>query len=333
MSNNIQILNYNHNVISLSNGNTIVITDNIKGNSITIPQPVTSILQINSPGPQGPAGTGGGGIINTGSFATTGSNTFRGNQIITGSVNISGSLNINNNNADTNTAQFGTIGIQSYTVNNAWFGDNAYFNGSQFVRRQTGYSGLFYFQGNEGQFRFGDNDTSGSSITNGSGFGKVTLKTNLDGTFAIGDLSYASANYTGAKLIVDSTGKTGINTTTPHSDLEVNGAIGLQYKYVDLTATGNYVIADNTPATVYRFSNTTATNYSIELPNASTYPNRTYWISRGADNSGNAITINCGSNIEYRDGTFSTSISLNDNTRYQWISDGTQWVLIMYNVG
>jgi hypothetical protein len=85
MSNNIQILNYNHNVISLSNGNTIIITDNVKGNSISIPQPVTSILQINSPGPQGPAGANG-SSINTGSFATTGSNTFRGNQTITGSI-------------------------------------------------------------------------------------------------------------------------------------------------------------------------------------------------------------------------------------------------------
>ena len=72
MSNNIQILNYNHNVISLSNGNTIIITDNVKGNSISIPQPITSILQINSPGPQGPAGTGG-GSIDTGSLLTTAS--------------------------------------------------------------------------------------------------------------------------------------------------------------------------------------------------------------------------------------------------------------------
>jgi hypothetical protein len=482
MSNNIQILNYNHNVISLSNGNTIIITDNVKGNSISIPQPVTSILQINSPGPQGVSGpsgsqglqgppgpsgsqgpSGSSSNIDTGSFAitgsntfyglqtisasttdisaldihtqddalwalriyndtyssssiglaswvdntgisflgtetdkplqiytnanygyptltisssgvtidstltvnngitgslegtaswtknynetdpvftavsgtfaTTGSNTFIGDQIITGSVNISGSINIDGNNTSSNTAQFGTIGIQSYTVNNAWFGDNAYFNGSQFVRRQTGYSGLFYFQGDEGQFRFGDNDTSGSSITDGSGFGKVTLKTNLDGTFAVGDLSYASANYTGAKLIVDSTGKTGINTTTPHSDLEVNGTIGLQYKYVDLTATGNYVIGDNTPATVYRFSNASGTEYSVELPAASSYLNRIYFISRGIDDGGGNIQINCSSNMEYRDGIFQTSIYLSQNTRYQWISDGTQWVLVMYNTG
>jgi hypothetical protein len=44
-------------VVALTNGNTLVITDNVKCNSITIPQPVTNILQINSPGPQGSAGT------------------------------------------------------------------------------------------------------------------------------------------------------------------------------------------------------------------------------------------------------------------------------------
>jgi hypothetical protein len=315
------------NTLQVIDNNTIVVTDGAK-----------QVLYVNTPGPQGPTGPQGpsgssAGTIDTSSFATTGSNTFIGDQIITGSVNVSGSINIDNNNTDTNTAQFGTIGIQSYTVNNAWFGDNAYFNGSQFVRRQTGYSGLFYFQGNEGQFRFGDSDTSGSSITNGSGYGKVTLKTNLDGTFAVGDLSYTSANYTGAKLIVDSTGKTGINTTTPHSDLEVNGTIGLQYKYVDLTVTGNYVIADNSAATIYRFSNTSGTDYTVELPPSTTLTNRIYLISRGADTGGfgGLITINCNSNVELRDGTPSTSFGLNTNTRYQWISDGTQWILVMYS--
>jgi hypothetical protein len=89
------ILNYEHSIVILSNGNTLVITDNNKCNSITIPQPVTCVLQVNSPGPQGPAGQGDGGSVNTGSFvtnsqtssfATTGSNTFIGNQIITGSL-------------------------------------------------------------------------------------------------------------------------------------------------------------------------------------------------------------------------------------------------------
>jgi hypothetical protein len=62
--NNVQILNFNHNIVEVGPDNKIVITDQVKCNSITIPQPVTNILQINSPGPQGPpgpSGSGGGG--------------------------------------------------------------------------------------------------------------------------------------------------------------------------------------------------------------------------------------------------------------------------------
>jgi hypothetical protein len=51
--NNVQILNFNHNIIEVGPDNKIIITDQVKCNSITIPQPVTNILQVNSPGPQG----------------------------------------------------------------------------------------------------------------------------------------------------------------------------------------------------------------------------------------------------------------------------------------
>ena len=75
--NNVQILNFNHNIVEVGSDNKLIITDNVKCNSITIPQPVTNILQINSPGPQGPQGpsgsAGSGGNINTGSFVTTSS--------------------------------------------------------------------------------------------------------------------------------------------------------------------------------------------------------------------------------------------------------------------
>jgi hypothetical protein len=57
----VEILNYEHSIVELSKGNTLVVTDNNTCNSVTIPQPVTCILQVNSPGPQGPSGTGGGG--------------------------------------------------------------------------------------------------------------------------------------------------------------------------------------------------------------------------------------------------------------------------------
>lgn len=125
-------------------------------------------------------------------------------------------LEISGNTTATNSAQFGTLGFQSYALNNAWISDNIYFNGTNFIRRATGYGGLFYFQGQEGQFRFASTSTAGTTITNGSsGNGLVSLKTNLNGTFAVGDLSAVSNTYTGAKFIVfGATGNAAIGTAT-----------------------------------------------------------------------------------------------------------------------
>jgi hypothetical protein len=58
---------------------------NTSTNTITIQQDGTRVIQVTTPGLQGPAGPAGGGI-NTSSFATTGSNTFVGSQIISGNL-------------------------------------------------------------------------------------------------------------------------------------------------------------------------------------------------------------------------------------------------------
>jgi hypothetical protein len=123
---------------------------------------------------------------------------------------------ISGNSLTTNSAQFGTIGIQSYATNNAWFGDNVYFDNSAFRRRAAGYAGLFYFAGQEGQFRWGTTSTAGSVVNNGSSLsGLVSLKTNLNGTFAVGDLPSVANTYTGAKFIVfGATGNAAIGTAT-----------------------------------------------------------------------------------------------------------------------
>lgn len=69
--------------------NTVDI-DNGSGNILVIPQTLTNVVEVVTPGPQGPPGTPG-TIVDTGSFATTGSNQFNGNQTITGSLTVSGS--------------------------------------------------------------------------------------------------------------------------------------------------------------------------------------------------------------------------------------------------
>jgi len=206
------------NAITASSADAFIIRGNLTvSGSTTIGDATTDSITMNAATMSLGSGTG---ILNIDS------NTL----VVNGSTNRVGinttspgsKLDVSGNDTTVNTAQFGTIGIQSYTVNNAWFGDNVYFNGTNFVRRATGYAGLFYFQGNEGQFRFASSNTSGSTITQGvGGNGVITLKTNLDGTFAVGSVSNASGVYTGANFIVNSSGSVGIGTTSPSAKLHV----------------------------------------------------------------------------------------------------------------
>ena len=130
-------------------------------------------------------------------FATTGAATFDSSATINDQLIVGTSAYSNKWNA-----KFGTILIQSYSGNNAWLSDNVYYNGTSFVRVADGYTGMLYFLGNEAQFRFGATGAAGGSI----GDGVVALKTNLDGSFAVGNLSTASGNYTGATFKIASTG-------------------------------------------------------------------------------------------------------------------------------
>jgi hypothetical protein len=139
--NNVQILNFNHNIVEVGSDNKLIITDNVKCNSITIPQPVTNILQINSPGPQGPAGTGGGTVsgdyVTTSSFnAYTGSSTSQfagtssfaltasyalnaGTTIDTGSFVTTSSFNTFTQSINTATSSFVTNSQTSSFVTNS----------------------------------------------------------------------------------------------------------------------------------------------------------------------------------------------------------------------
>ena len=284
--NNLQILNFNHNIVSLSNGNTLVITDNIKGNSISIPEPITHILQINSPGPQGPqgpSGSGGGGNINTGSFATTGSNTFRGNQTITGSS----TTNINSG---------------AFTV--------------------TSPSIPFLYMTSSGYFKIGSPDADYGIDMDLSGVGQMRLINGNQITTWAPIIKFGLDNN---PVVVEITGSLDVEGSVNIA----NGNLGLQYKFVNLTSTGNYVITDNSSAVVYRFSNASSTSYNVEIPPANTCPNRIYWISRSNDGTViGAVTLQCSSNIEDNAGNFNTSFNIGENQKYQWISNGTQWIMI-----
>lgn len=83
------------NTISIqTNDNQLHIISPVCNTEVNVTQPSTTVVQVATPGPQGPQGPQGpagpsGSFVSTGSFATTGSNIFSGNQIITGSLNVS----------------------------------------------------------------------------------------------------------------------------------------------------------------------------------------------------------------------------------------------------
>jgi hypothetical protein len=176
-------------------------------------------------------------------------------------------------------ASFGTIGIQSFSVNNAWFGDNVFFNGTNFVRIASGFSGLFYFAGSEGQFRWGSTGSAGSAVSNGStGNGLISFKMNLDGTVAMGDLSNLAGNYTGANFIMFGSSKNiGINTTTDVASAKLHISSTTQgFLPPRMTTTQKNAISSPVAGLQVYDSTTNAPNYY----------NGTAWIELGAGGGG-----------------------------------------------
>lgn len=216
---------------------------------------------------------------------------------------------------NTSNSQFktGSLEFQTYAVNNTWFGDNTYFNGSAFLRRAAGYSGLFYFAGNEGQFRFGANSTAGSTVTQ-----VIPFKVNLDKSVAIGgDISNAAGTYTGALMLVGATGASfGYNGAAATSTLQTTS-----FATAYAAKTDNYTITsgDNT-------IEVTLTGKTITLPTAVGITGREYTIKLTASGSTTVATTSS----QTIDG--STTYSLSAQYKYVKVkSNGANWIIVGNN--
>lgn len=118
-------------------------------------------------------------------------------------------------NFSTSNSQFriGTLEQQGFSLNNAWIGENVFYNGSNFQYRNTGAAGLFYFLGNEGQFRFAPSGTAGNNAN--LSVNAAQFKVNSDGSVALGgSINTGAGVYTGASLLVGPNGVLTIATTT-----------------------------------------------------------------------------------------------------------------------
>lgn len=99
-------------------------------------------------------------------------------------------------------ARFGSCEIQPFGINNAWVGENYYYNGSNFVRRSSGFASGVYFHNGNVQLVSAGNDVAGSVIPSGCKF-KVTPS----GRIASGNnVATGGDDATGATFSVDGSG-------------------------------------------------------------------------------------------------------------------------------
>jgi hypothetical protein len=140
-----------------------------------------------------------------------------------------------------------SFGIQSYSVNNGWIAENAYFDGAVFKRLYTGYTTFQYHYNDEIQWRFGNTASSGTTVTN---YGTVVLKASYTNqTVALGgDISTTNDVYTGAIMIVDKDkilcNKYIVLTGNPPASSSATGTagqIGWDQNYIYLWVANNYV--------------------------------------------------------------------------------------------
>jgi hypothetical protein len=146
-------------------------------------------------------------------------------------------LDITGNDTNKNTAQFGNISIQSFALNNNWYGENILYNGS-FFYRSTGFASLVQFF--NGQIIL-SNFISGTA-GNAAPIFQSSFKSDSLGNVGIGgNINSAQTNFTGAFFRVFSTGNVTINqpSTDAGFRLDVNGTARVQGA---VTLTSNIIL-------------------------------------------------------------------------------------------
>jgi hypothetical protein len=149
--------------------------------------------------------------------------------------------------------KLGTLEFQSYTTNNAWIGDNVYLDGSTFRRRSAGAATLFYFQGDEGQFRCDVSSSAGTSVTNAP-----TFKVGTGGQFSAGANVSNAGYFDSAMLFCDGSniGLSDASDEAKKAKLDLSGITPDETRVLSLPDASG-VIALTQQATDYEITDST----------------------------------------------------------------------------
>jgi hypothetical protein len=255
----------------------------------------------------------------------------------------------------------GSQEFQSFAVNNNFLSDNLYYNGG-FIRRASGFGGLFYFYLGEGQFRFANSGSGSATLV-------LPFKANYNGDVAIGgNINATPTVYTDATAVFSTTKANiadplyiGDLTTTPTAKLHIAAgtatantaplkftsgtnlttaeAGAIEYDATELYATNSTAVRGNvivvrlnsssagtlTLATTYTHYVFTGTTTTWTLPAVSGTTSHIFYIkNRGSG----AITLNAAAaaNEIYTTSAVNT-VTINAGESYMLLSDGTYWLV------
>lgn len=122
-------------------------------------------------------------------------------------------------------------------------------------------------------------------------------------------------------VVVTGTGRIGVGTNVPHSNIQAEGSLSMKYDTTG-TSTGVYAVTDNN-YTIRIFNQIS----SINLPNPNTCKGRIYILIGSNGISAKSITVTGGA-VVYDDVSNATISTIASGQRYQIQSDGQDWIVI-----
>ena len=128
------------------------------------------------------------------------------NGVLTNGNSSSLQMNLSGSSTTDSKLKVGSLELQPYSVNNAWVGENAYFDGTNWKYRATGYAERFHFQNGYLFFETAPSGSAGANIT-----WNLPMLADPSGNLGIGGMNPLSPLYSDGQLnITASTGRVNI---------------------------------------------------------------------------------------------------------------------------